>query len=132
MGNIWIALIPAIFAIIVFVGAITYYLIKKPNYYIPKAIVILCLILVMLYFYIPYFKDLADGQTTVVVARYDEFHRNSAAGTRKVIFYENEQRMELLVPGYSGMVGELQEDEVYEIEYFNNSKIIKTYRLIEQ
>lgn len=131
MGNIWLALLPTIFAVAVFLGADIYFIITKPQYYIPKSIAMLCLMLILIYFSIPYLKDLTNPQTTIVVAEYEGFHRNSKVGTRKVIFIDDGKQCELFVAGYKGDVGKLQEGESYMIEYFNNSKIIKSYSLID-
>ena len=131
MNNILLALIPQIFTTIVFTGAIVYHIISKPNYYILKVISFIGIMVVMFYFSTPYFQDMIHKETTTIVAKYDGFHRNSKVGTRKVFFVEENCRYELFVPGYSGDVGKLEVGKVYEIEYFKNSKLIKSYSLIE-
>ena len=131
MGNIWLALIPTIFVSVVFTGIITFQFICKPDYYGLKIIACICMMIVMLLFSVPYFNDMVDGKTTVVIAEYDGFHKNSKIGTRKVFFIENNRRFELFVPGYAQVVGKLEDGKIYQIEYFNNSKLIKSYRLIE-
>ena len=131
MSNIWLALIPTIFVFIVSTGVIIYQIICKPNYYILKIIAFVCMAVAMFIFSMPYFQDIAEDKTTVVVAEYRGFEHNSKVGTRKVRFTENGIIFDLFVPGYGRDVAKLQEGQVYEIEYYNNSKIIKSYKLIE-
>ena len=86
----------------------------------------------MFIFSIPYFQDLTENKTTVVVAEYKCFEHNSKVGTRKVLFVKDGRTIELFVPGYTRDVAKLQEGQIYEIEYFDNSKVVKSYELIEQ
>ena len=117
---------------VVFVGVIIYHIICKPDYHILKTIAFVCMIIVMLFFDIPYFQDMAEGETTVVIAKYVDFQSsNTRVGTRKVFFVKDGRQFELFVPGLARDVAKLQEGKVYEIEYFNNSQLIKSYRLIE-
>ena len=132
MGNIWLALIPTFFVFVVSVGVIIYEFICKADYYIIKIIAFICVVIIMITLNLPYFCYMAKNETTVVVAEYNGFEHISMVGTRKVRFTENNSVLELFVPGYSQDVAKLQEGKTYEIEYFNNSKLIKSYRLIEQ
>lgn len=131
MNNILLALIPTILTTVVSTAAIVYYTISKPDYYVLKIIAFIGITIVMFYFATPYFQDLSHEETTTIVAKYDGFHRNSKVGTRKVFFVGENCRYELFVPGYSGDVGKLEIGKIYEIEYFNNSKLIKSYSLID-
>ena len=133
MSNIWLALVPTFFAIVVFVGVIIYHVICKPDYHILKTIAFVCMIIALLAFNVPYFQDMSEGETTVVVAEYVEFRSgNAPAGASKVFFIENGRQLKLFVPAIAGYAAKLQAGAVYEIEYFNHSKLIKSYRLIEQ
>ena len=64
--------------------------------------------------------------------KYKCFEHNSKVGTRKVLFVKDGRTIELFVPGYARDVAKLQEGQIYEIEYFDNSKVVKSYELIEQ
>ncbi|MBP3576090.1 MAG: hypothetical protein J6J55_06290 [Paludibacteraceae bacterium] len=132
MSNIWLALIPTFFVIVVGIGVIIYHAMCKPDYHILKIIAFMCMIIAMLVFNIPYFRDMSEGETTVVVAEYVDFQSSSTRiGARKVFFIENGRQFELFVPALGRYAAKLQEGTVYEIEYFNNSKLIKSYKLIE-
>ena len=133
MSNIWLALVPTFFVIVVSIGVIIYHVVCKPDYHILKIIAFVCMIIALLAFNAPYFQDMAEGETTVVVAKYVEFRSgNAPAGASKVFFVENGRQFKLFVPAVAGYAAKLQEGAVYEIEYFNHSKLIKSYRLIEQ
>lgn len=131
MSNIFVALIPTIFITVVSTCAIVYYAISKPNHYLLKIIAFICMAAVMFYFAVPYFQDLIHGESTTIVAKYDGFHKNSKVGTRKVLFVGESCQCELFVPSYSGDIGKLEIGKTYKIEYFKNSKLIKSYSLIE-
>ena len=132
MSNIWTSLIPTFFVFIVSIGVVIYQFICKPDYYVLKSIAFVCIAAVMFIFSIPYFQDLTENKTTVVVAEYKCFEHNSKVGTRKVLFVKDGRTIELFVPGYARDVAKLQECQIYEIEYFDNSKVVKSYELIEQ
>ncbi len=132
MRNIWLALIPAIFVSFVSIGVVIYQLVYKNNNYILKIIAFICIAIAMWSFFIPYLKDMAEDKTTSIIAEYVGFQRNSKVGTRKVIFNEAGRLYELFVPGYAKDIGQLQEGKTYQIEYYNNSKLVKSYKLIEQ
>ena len=131
MSNIWLALIPTFFVFVVSIGVIIYQFIFKSDYYILKIIAFVCVMVAMFIFSAPYFQDMVGNETTVVVAEYNGFEQNSKVGTRKVRFVENGKVLELFVPGYARDVAKLQDGQTYEIEYFNNSKVIKSYKPID-
>lgn len=131
MSNIWLALIPTILVSIVSIGTIIYQFLCKSDYYILKIIAFVCVMVAMIIFSMPYFQDLTENETTIVVAEYKGFEHNSKVGTRKVQFIQDGRMLELFVPAYARDVAKLQEGQTYEIEYFNNSKLIKSYKPIK-
>lgn len=132
MSNIVISLIPTFFVIIVSIGVVIYQFTCKPDYYVLKSIAFVCIAVAIFVFSMPYFQDLSENKTTVVVAEYKCFEHNSKVGTRKVLFVKDGRMIELFVPSYARDVAKLQEGQIYEIEYFDNSKIVKSYKPIEQ
>jgi hypothetical protein len=131
MNSLQFSLLPTIFATVVFIiGAISS-IISKPNYYVLKTIFFIGLAVTTLGFANPYFQDMIYEETTIIVAEYETFHRNGKNLDPTVIFVGENCQYELRVPKYSGDLANLKEGKVYEVEFFNNSKLIKSYRLIE-
>ena len=132
MKNIILVLIPSFITYIVCVGAIVYEIIKKPNYQLIKICVFVGVLLFMLITDIPCYKDVFEKNTTTVTAEYVKFQSsNTLPGTRKVFFENGNDQFSVYVPTFARIVGKLEVGRTYEIEYFNNSRIVKEYRLIE-
>lgn len=132
MGNIWLVSIPTFVACGGFIGTTIHCFTKKPNYHIPKIVFCVACIIALFVYNIPIIKDLVEGETTVVVAEYSDFQSsNTRPGTRKVFFRANNKKYTLYIPTFTRDVAGLETGKIYEIEYFNNSKVIKSYEIIE-
>ena len=132
MGNLWIAMIPTFFVCVVGVCVIIHEIVHKGDFYFLKSVAFACIIIAMFLFYIPHMKDIVGQKTTVVTAEYIDYQDgNTAPCTLKVFFMINNRQIELIVPTFTRDVAKLEPGEIYEIEYFNNSKVIKSYKLVE-
>ena len=81
---------------------------------------------------LPYYKDLTTKDTTVIVAEYVKFQSsNTLPGTRMLIFInEHGQEISLYIPTITRAVAKMETGRTYEVEFFNNSKVIKEYVLV--
>ena len=135
MGNLWlifnIIIICSIGSVII---GVTLF-VKKEKYYI-----ISCIILVALNIFIyiadrSYIKDLIKQETTQIEVKYVEYQSGSSnthPGTRKLFFSDiNGDIIELIGPVIKKYHVKMEEGKTYLVEYFNNTKVIKTYTLIE-
>lgn len=132
MTNIWLLLAISIVAYIIIIGFIIFNFIKKGKWYI---IINLCMCLMLAWLIVsdyPYYKDLTAKETTVIVAEYVKFQSsNTRPGTRMLVFVnENGQKFSLYIPTVTRAVAKMEIGKTYEIEYFNNSKVIKEYILV--
>ena len=132
MRNLWLLLLPALFVYTGGIGTIIYEIVKRPRYHRLKIVFLVGVLMLYAILDIPLYKDIAKQETQIVIAEYVKFQSsNTLPGTRKV-FFENEQgQLGLYVPTITRDVGKLQEGKTYEIEYFTNRKVIKTYKLLE-
>lgn len=132
MNNLWTLLGITIFVVIVSIGYIIYACIVKPNYYIIQILFIACLAIFFVITDIPYIKDVIEQETTVVIAEYKHYQTgNTNPGTRRLFFETENGELDLLATTISGTVGYMEEGKTYEIEYYNNSKVIKEYREVK-
>lgn len=132
MNNLWTLLGITIFVIVVSIGFVIYALVTKTDYYILKSLFIIGIAIFFAITDIPYMKDVIEQETTTIIVEYHHFQpSNTRPGTRTLFFESQNGELRLLATTISRTVAYMEEGKTYEIEYFNNSKVIKEYRLIE-
>lgn len=81
---------------------------------------------------IPYMKDIAKKETTEVIAVYVEYQTGNVHPGARRLFFENEDcEFNLLAPVITKEHVKMEAGRTYKVEYFDNSKVIKNYELIE-
>lgn len=131
MKNIWLLLFITGIAYVGFIGTILYECLKKVDGSIIKVIFCTICIVVLLVFDFPYIQDLTKQETTIITAEYVNYQpSNTRPGTRKLFFQTADGRISLLIPTVTRAVSELEPGKIYEIEFFNNCRVIKSYKLI--
>ena len=82
---------------------------------------------------IPIYKDMVERDSTTVIAEYVEFQSSSSLPcTRKAYFKTDENiRFYVYVPTWTRNIAKMEIGQTYEIEYFLNSRVMKSYRLVE-
>lgn len=133
MKNILLVLIPTFTAYAGFIGAIVYNIVKRPKYYGIQIVLFTVLIVALTILEIPIYKDMVERDSTTVIAEYVEFQSSSSLTcTRKTYFKTDENiRFYVYVPTWTRDIEKMEIGKTYEIEYFLNSRVIKSYRLIE-
>ncbi len=133
MKNILLVLIPTFAAYAGFIGAIVYDIVKRPKYYGIQIVVFTALIVALTILEFPIYKDMVERDSTTVIAEYVEFQTSSTLPcTRKAYFKTGENiRFFVYVPTWTRDIAKMEVGRTYEIEYFRNSRVIKSYRLIE-
>ncbi len=132
MNNLWTLLGITIFVVVVSIGFVIYAFVTKTDYYILKSLFIIGLAIFFTITDIPYMEDVIEQETTTIIAEYHHFQpSNTRPGTRTLFFESQNGELRLLATTISRTVAYMEEGKTYEIEYFNNSKVIKEYRLIE-
>ena len=132
MKNILLVLIPVFTAYAGAIIATVYEIVTHSKYFRLRIILFAGLVVALSIFQIPTYKDMIEKDTTTVTAEYVKFQSsNTPAGTRKVFFENGNDQFSVYVPTFARIVGKLEVGRTYEIEYFNNSRIVKEYRLIE-
>lgn len=132
MKNIWYIFGISIFAFIVLVidGVIFY--IRKDKYYILNEIIIAGFLIFLLVDSVPFIKDIVKQQTTEVTAVYVEYQKGSVdPGAWRLIFENESQTYKIISPIITKIHLKMEVGKTYKIEYYDNSKIIKNYILIE-
>ena len=77
-------------------------------------------------------KDLAKQETTEVIAVYVEYQTGNVHPGARRLFFENENNeFNLLASVIKKEHVKMKVGKTYKIEYFDNSKVIKNYELIE-
>ena len=132
MKNFWIIFGIHIFTYIGFivVGIVLY--IKKGKYYIWELIIVIAALLFLTYESIPFVKDVVKQETTQFTAVYVEYQKGSVdPGAWRLIFESENERYKVISPIITKIHVKMEKGKIYQIEYFNNTKIIKSYKLIE-
>ena len=133
MKNILYVLIPSFIAYAGFIGAIVSEIIKKNKYFRLKIVVFFSLIVALLIFDFPIYKDMIDKNTNTVIAEYVQFQSsNTLPCTRKAFFKSENGEFYVYVPIFTRDIAKIEIGKTYEVEYFCNSRVIKEYNLIEQ
>lgn len=132
MINIVLLLLITIVAHSGFIGTIIYQFARKPDYYVLKILFCMVCIIFLFVYDLPYLRDIVEQETTVTVVEYIDFQSsNTRPGSRKLFFENKNGRISLVTPTITRTVAQLEPGKTYEIEYFNHSKVIKSYKLIE-
>ena len=133
MTNIWLLLSISFGAYITLIGVIIYNFIKKGKWYIITNIIAGFMLVFIMVSDLPYYKDLTEKNTTVVVAEYVKFQNTNTLYGTHMLFFTNEhgQEFSLYIPKVTRTVGKMKIGKTYEIQYFNNSKVIKEYILVD-
>ena len=131
MRNLFIVLIPTFIALAGLIYAIVYEIATHAKHCLFKTIVFGLFIVVLLVLDIPTYKDMIEKETITVVGEYKDFQSNSMPGTRHAFFKNKHFEFSVYVPMATRDIAKMKVGEIYEIEYFKNSKVIKSYRLIE-
>ena len=132
MKNIWYIFGTIVIASIVLLTAAVIIFVKKEKYYILIDLILIATVVFCLISDIPYMKDLAKQETTEVIAVYVEYQTGNVHPGARRLFFENENNeFNLLAPVITKEHVKMEVGKTYKIEYFDNSKVIKNYELIE-
>ena len=132
MKNIWYIFGAIVIASVVLLTAAVIIFIKKEKYYILIDLILIATVVFCLISDIPYMKDLAKQETTEVIAVYVEYQTGNVHPGARRLFFENENNeFNLLAPVITKEHVKMEVGKTYKIEYFDNSKVIKDYELIE-
>ncbi len=132
MRNVLLVLAPSFITCLIFIAIIFYEIIKKSKYHILRIVAFFCMIIYMIITDVPFYKDIIEQETQTVTAEYVKFQSsNTYPGTRKVFFDSKSGQISMFVPSFTRDVAKLKAGETYEVEYFCNSYVIKSYKLVE-
>lgn len=132
MKNIWCIFGVSVFTFIglIIIGIILY--IKKDKHYIISEIIIIAALIFYIFESIPYVKDITNQKTTEITAVYVEYQEGSVEpGAWRLIFENEGETYKIISPIITKIHVKMEVGKTYKIEYFDNSKIIKNYTLIE-
>ena len=132
MKNIWYVFGTIVIASVVLLTAAVIIFVKKEKYYILIDLILIVTVVFCLISDIPYMKDLAKQETTEVIAVYVEYQTGNVHPGARRLFFENENNeFNLLASVITKEHVKMKVGKTYKIEYFDNSKVIKNYELIE-
>ncbi|MBR3845453.1 MAG: hypothetical protein IKM40_02615 [Clostridia bacterium] len=130
MDNLWKYLTTVIALILYAIAIVVYESIKKGDEYIFKIIAFSLGVILMVFVNIPYFQDAIENETTNVIAEYVKY-QPGRLGTQRLFFVSDKKEIKLEDLLINRPVAHLEEGKIYEIEYYNNSKLIKEYREVK-
>lgn len=132
MINIILLLLLSCFGYCVFIGVIIFHIVKKNKGYIIVTVIAFCMLALLFIHDFPYYQDLAQQETTVIVAEYTKFQSSNTKPGTRMLFFKNEdgQEFSLYIPTITRAVAKMETGKTYEVEFFNNSKVIKEYILV--
>lgn len=129
MANLWsICIVFLLGFVCLIVGAICDYK-KKGNHYVVETIFLIFFALGVAVVGFPYFQDLCEQETSTIVGEYVK--HDSGRLSQWIYISSEEGEIELQRSVVIRPVAHFEKGKTYEIEYFNNSKVIKEYKLIE-
>ena len=131
MENLWYILGPWIIVLIVFVIMTIRTFVKKEKHYILCIFISIVLIAFVFMSNSVYIKDLFENDTTEIIVEYIGDVPPPHAGTVRLCFDDGSERIELLAPRMAKYPVKMERGKIYRIEYFDNSKVMKSYTLIE-
>jgi hypothetical protein len=114
----------------VFIALIIYEFIRPGDEHAIKIIVFSLFVVLWPVFYMPYFQDAIEQETTTIIVEYVH-HNKGHLPVHKYVFVGDMGKIELFAPKSTFPVTNLELGKSYEIEYYKHSKLIKEYKLIE-
>ena len=80
----------------------------------------------------PNFKDMICQETNEIEAIYLECHTKSKAlGKETLIFKDDDTTYEIIISSLTSLPRRMEKGKTYKIEYYDNSKVLKSCVLIE-
>jgi hypothetical protein len=131
MKNIWYIFGTIVIMAVVLLTSAVIIFVKKEKHYILIDLILIAIVVFCLILDIPYIKDIAKQETTEVVAVYVKYQTGNVHPGARRLFFENEEEFNLLAPIMTKEHVKMEVGKIYKIEYFDNSRIIKSYELIE-
>ena len=115
---------------LIIIGIVLY--VKKEKHLILCEIFIICSVIFLSVESIPYIKDIKNQEVYVITAVYDEYQITSTSSpTVTLVFKSNGKSYEIISPLVFKFHVKLEPGKNYIVEYYSNTKIIKSYTLIE-
>lgn len=132
MKNIWYIFGTIVIMSVALLTTAVIIFIKKEKYYILIDLILIATVVFCLISDIPYMKDIVKKETTEVIAVYVEYQTgNVHPGARRLFFESGDNEFNLLAPIITKEHVKMEVGKTYKIEYFDNSKVIKNFELIE-
>ena len=135
MRNLWCVFGIYVGIIIIDIIIIVVFCIIKPKHFWITVIGMSVIIIFLLAINTGYIKDLTQKRTTEVTAEYVRYISGGGEapdiGTRKMVFVVGGEKVELYSSIFTKYYVKMEKGKRYKIVYFNNTKIIKSYELIE-
>ncbi len=132
MKNIWYIYGISVFGVIVLIITGIIFYIRKDKYYILSEIFIIAMLIFLIVDSVPFIKDITNQETTEITAVYVEYQKGSVdPGAWRLIFENENGTYKIISPIITKIHVKMEVGKTYKIEYFDNSKIIKNYILIE-
>ena len=133
MKNILIVLIPFLVILLSFLVAIIVLFIKRPKHYWFINITLTILIIVNFIYLRPYFQDLTQGEVRSYIGTYiDNYYTGNALFCNVNTFQNDSSEIKVYIPRILYRSYNLEEGQIYKIEYFLQTRIVKDIQLIEQ
>lgn len=133
MKNIWFIFGTVIITVVILLTASIIFFVRKEKYYILINLILMSVMVFCLISDIPYMKDILKQETTEVIAVYVKYQTgNVHPGARRLFFENEEDEFNLLAPIITKEHVKMEVGKTYKIEYFDNSRVIKNYELIEE
>ncbi|MBE7091482.1 MAG: hypothetical protein E7363_06200 [Clostridiales bacterium] len=131
MKNLWILFIIYSATLIGCIIGGVYMVVKKERFYQIVAPLLASVVVVLFLFnYIPYTKDIVKQETTQIIVVYTKW--GSGDGVVINLFFEiGKETITLKSPRVAKTHVKMKTGSKYKIDYFNNSKLIKSYVLVE-
>ena len=81
---------------------------------------------------VSYIKDITKQETTEITAVYIGYEKGSVdPGAWRLILKNEDETYKIISPIITKIHVKMEVGKTYKIEYFNNTKIVKDYKLIE-
>lgn len=132
MPDIWYLFGFYIAIFIVFIATGIVYYIKKFKHYIFVEIFIIASLIFLTIYSFPYIKDIVEQETTEITAVYVDVQKgNGYPGARKLVLKNEDETYIIISSNFTKVPAKMEQGKTYKIEYYNNTKVIKNYILIE-
>ena len=114
---------------LIITGIVLY--VKKEKHLILCEIILIFGVIVLSVETIPYIKDIKNQEVYVITAVYDEYRTSTYSAEVILIFKSNGKSYEIISPRVFKIHVKLEPGKNYIVEYYSNTKVIKSYTLIE-